>query len=145
MMNKADRAVGFFKRGYSCSQAVAAAYGPDLGITEETAFKVSCAFGGGCARQGLTCGAVTGAYIVIGMKYGKVSEEDLTSKEKTYEITRDFSNAFIQKNKSLNCTELLGHDISTPEGRKAATDKGLFTTVCAQYVRDASDILEMVL
>jgi hypothetical protein len=43
------------------------------------------------------------------------------------------------------CRELLGHDLSKPEGRKAAYEKGLFTTLCPQFVRDAVEIVEQLL
>lgn len=44
-------------------------FASDLGIDEKTALKISSGFGGGmaCAE---TCGAVTGAYMVIGLKNG---------------------------------------------------------------------------
>jgi hypothetical protein len=36
----------------------------------------------------------------------------------------------------------MGCDISTPEGYEAAKEKGLFTSVCPKFVRDAAEILE---
>ena len=70
-MSKVDEAIECFYSGYSCSQAVLSAYCEDLGLDKETAMKISCGFGAGMARLGATCGAVTGAYIAIGLKYGK--------------------------------------------------------------------------
>lgn len=63
------RAVSNLACGYSCSEAVVAAYAPLFGMARETAARISAGFGGGMA-QGKTCGAVTGAYMVISLKYG---------------------------------------------------------------------------
>jgi C_GCAxxG_C_C family probable redox protein len=101
--------------------------------------------GGGCARLGLTCGAVTGAYMVIGLKYGKVKADDNEAKEKTYAFVQEFSERFVERNKSLNCTELLGNDLGTPEGHAKVKEQNLIVTVCERLVRDAVEILEEVL
>jgi C_GCAxxG_C_C family probable redox protein len=116
-----------------------------LGLDEPTAFRLACGFGGGCARLGLTCGAVTGALMVIGLKYGKVKADDDEAKEQTYALVQEFSMQFAARNKSLNCTELLGYDLGTPEGRAKAKEQNLLVTVCEKLVRDAVEILEEVL
>ncbi len=95
--------------------------------------------------MGLTCGAVTGAYMVIGLKYGKVKADDNEAKEKTYALVQEFSRRFVARNQSLNCTELLSCDLGTAEGREKAKEQNLMTTVCEKLVRDAVGILEEVL
>jgi C_GCAxxG_C_C family probable redox protein len=114
-------------------------------MDEQTALRVACGFGGGCARLGLTCGAVTGAYMVIGLKYGKVKADDNDAKEKTYAFVQEFSERFVARNKSLNCTELLGCDLGTPEGRVKVKELNLMVAVCEKLVRDAVEILEEIL
>jgi C_GCAxxG_C_C family probable redox protein len=134
-------AVDYFNKGYNCSQAIFTAFSRDSGIPEETALRISCGFGAGCGRLGSTCGAVSGAYMAIGMKYGKVREDDNAAKEKTYEKVRKFSKQFISRNKSINCTELLGCHIGTPEGWEKATREGLVDKICPRMVREAAEIL----
>ena len=116
-----------------------------MGLDEQTAFRVACGFGGGCARLGLTCGAVTGAYMAIGLKYGKIRADDNEAKDKTYALVQEFSERFVTRNKSLNCTELLGCDLGTAEGREKAKEQNLATTICEKLIRDAVGILEQVL
>lgn len=116
-----------------------------MGIDEQSALRVACGLGGGCARLGLTCGAVTGAVMVIGLKYGKVKADDNDAKEKTYAVAQGFARRFIARNQSLNCTELLGHDLGTTKGRDQVKAQNLFVTVCEKLVRDAVEILEEVL
>jgi C_GCAxxG_C_C family probable redox protein len=71
-MDKVDSAVSSFKEGFNCSQSVFSTYSRLFGLNHEVALKIAQGFGGGFARMGQTCGAVTGAFMVIGLKYGKV-------------------------------------------------------------------------
>jgi C_GCAxxG_C_C family probable redox protein len=144
-MNNPERAVSCFKETFSCSQAILSTYGPELGLEKETALKVAGAFGGGMARMGEVCGAVTGAFIVIGLKHGKTKAEDEEAKEKTYLIVREFVERFKSRNGSIKCRELLGYDISTLEGIQLIKEKNLFYTICVKYVRDAAEIIEELL
>jgi C_GCAxxG_C_C family probable redox protein len=124
---------------------VLSTYGTRFGLDRETAFKVAGAFGGGMSRMGETCGAVTGAFMVIGMKHGKTRAGDDDAREKTYELVNEFAARFKRKNGSVLCRELLGHDLSTEEGREAVAEKNLFITVCPRFVRDAGEILEALI
>ncbi len=144
-MDKIEAAVSSFNDGFSCSQAVLSTYGNDLGLDRETALRVAAAFGGGMGRMGATCGAVTGAFMVLGLKYGSPDEEDSDAKEKTYEQVRQFARRFVKEHGSLICNDLLGCDISTSHGREEASEKGLFTTLCPKLVGSAGEILEQLL
>ena len=95
--------------------------------------------------RGEICGAVTGALMVIGLKYGKIEANDKEAREKTYELVREFVNEFRSCHGSLVCKELLGYDLSDPQEKEAARKKGLFDTLCSQLVRDATEILEKIL
>jgi C_GCAxxG_C_C family probable redox protein len=97
------------------------------------------------ARMGETCGAVTGVLMAIGLKYGMTQAKDEGAREKTYKLAQEFMTRFKARHNSMVCRELLGYDLSTPEGRKAAHDKGLFATLCPQLVRDAVEIVELLL
>ena len=144
-MDRAKKAVTCFKEGFSCSQAILSTYSPELGIDRKTALKVSGSFGGGMAQMAETCGAVTGAFMVIGLKHGKTEAKDDKAKEKTYGLVKEFCAKFKARNKSIVCRELLGCDISTPEGRKYFKDKKLIVKVCPKFVRDAAEIIEEIL
>jgi C_GCAxxG_C_C family probable redox protein len=144
-MTASQDATDLYNKSFTCSQAICAAFGKRLGLDEKTALKISCAFGGGCSRLGLTCGAVTGAFMVIGLKYGRSSPDDLAAKDKTYAMTQEFAKRFIARNGSINCTELLGCDLGTEKGYSEAREKGLFTTLCLKLVKDSAEILEDML
>jgi len=144
MSAKSERAVKRFRKGFNCSQAVLSSYCEQFGLDCEKAFKVATGFGGGM-RMGDTCGAVTGALMVLGLKYGNTTAEDKEGKAKTYKKVEEYTNRFKARNDSVMCRQLLGCDLSTPEGMKEAKDKGLFSSICPKMVQDAVEILEEML
>jgi C_GCAxxG_C_C family probable redox protein len=144
-MTRVARALSMFKKGFACSQALLATYGEPFGLDRDTALRVSAPFGGGMCRMGETCGAVTGALMVIGLKHGNVEAKDKNSRNKTYELAETFVRRFKERNATVNCSRLLGCDISTREGLREAREKKLFKTVCPKYVRDAAKIIEQLI
>ena len=142
---RVDQAVATFKSGFSCSQAVLSAYAEQLGLDKNNALKVSGTFGGGMAGMAETCGAVTGAFMVIGLKYGKIKPEDEESKRRAYALVKEFVKKFKAKNSSIVCKELLGCDISTSQGMQEFKDKNFINLVCPKYVENAVEILEEIL
>ncbi len=103
--------------------------------------KISAAFGSGMGGLANTCGAVTGAYMVIGLRYGG----NKLLKSRTYKKVREFSGMFKALHKHLDCRDLLGCDVGTKEGRKKAKEEKLYKTKCTRYVEDAVNILEEVM
>lgn len=120
-------------------------YGKRFGLDRETGLRAAGAFGAGMARTGGTCGVVTGALMVIGLKHAKMRPDDDDSRELSYALAQEFMDAFRDKNKFLLCRELLGVDVSTPEGMSVVREKNLFGTVCPHFVRDAAELLEKLL
>lgn len=144
-MNNVQRAVSVFKEGFSCSQAILSTYGAQFGLDHETALGVSGAFGGGMGRMGETCGVVTDAFMVIGLKYGQTRVGDEESKEKAYRLVKEFVEKFMSRDGSIVCRELLGCDINTSKGRRLVKEKKLFTDLCPKFVQDAAKIIEQIL
>ncbi len=144
-MTKADDAHRSFLKRFTCSAAVFSTFSEELGLDPDTAKKIACGFGAGISKTGNTCGAVSGAIMVIGLAYGKTEEGDDAATEKTRALTRKFIKEFTEKNGSVNCTDLLGYDLSDPEEYEVAKERGLFIEKCPLMVRDAADILERIL
>lgn len=144
-MSKLETALSRFNDGFLCSQAVLAAFAPQLGMDEKTAIKVAGVFGGGVANTGGTCGAVSGAFMVIGLKYADTDVKNYRAAKKANAVTREFINKFLTLNRSTICKELINCDISTSEGFKYAIEKNLYTTVCPKFVKDSIEILEDLL
>ena len=144
-MTKQEEAGAYFLSGFCCSQAVLYVFAEECGLSKETALKLADAFGGGMGGMGSTCGAVTAAYMVIGLKNGRVEPEELFKKEETRRLVKLFSDEFIKLHGALDCSELLECDMSTAEGKKEAKDSGLFIKLCPKYVRSAVLLLENIL
>jgi C_GCAxxG_C_C family probable redox protein len=119
--------------------------GHPAGLDKQTALKISCPFGGGMALMGNTCGAVTGALMVISLKHGKARQGDDDAKVKTYALTREFVKRFKAKHGTITCRELLGCDIGTEEGKRFFDEHKYEEKLCAKFVADAALILEEIL
>lgn len=143
-MDNAENAAATFGEGFSCSQAVLGAYCERFGLDRMQAFKISSGFGGGMHLD-QTCGAVTGAFMVIGLKYGRTRADDIEAKRKTAKMVAEFAEKFRARHGSVACSELLGCNISTPEGFEEAKRKDLFKQLCPKYVISAAEILDEML
>lgn len=144
-MDRVEAAVSCFKEGFSCSQAVFSSFSGLFGLDRNQSLKIAQAFGGGMAHLGEACGAVTGALLVIGLKYGRAEAADEAAKEKTYAVSGEFVKRFKSLHGSIKCPELIGCDIGTEEGMKQARENNLFDNICSKLVRDAAEILERIL
>ena len=133
-----------FSEGFSCSQSVLAAFAPELGLDADAALRVSAAFGGGMGRTGGTCGAVTGALMVLGLRYGP-TVADKVAKELTYAQAREFITRFEARQGATTCADLLGVNIGTPEGQATAREANLFKTTCPGLVASSAEIVEQMI
>ncbi len=145
-MNRIERAKNYFANHYNCSQSVLTAFAPELGLTVDQSLKVASAFGAGMGRQQHTCGAVTGALMVLGLKYGKALNDSDEKKLNTYAKTVALFEAFKEKHGSINCRDLLGGlDMSKPSDKKRIQSEDLFNTKCPFYVETAVCLVEQII
>lgn len=136
-----DKAFEAFHKGYNCSQSVALAFAPEMGLSEEQALKMAAGFGGGFGRMREVCGAFSGLTLVLGALYGSA---DPAQKTQIYTEVQALAEAYKQQNGggSLICRELLS--LSKPEGSPVAsprTDEYYKKRPCAELVRLAADLL----
>lgn len=144
-VDKVDEALDCFKQSFNCSQAIVSTYGPGFGLDRETALKASALFGGGIARSGETCGAVTGALMVIGLALGKPNAEDKEAVKQANRMANLFLERFRKRNFTVLCRELLGCEVATPEGMKFLKENNLREQLCSRFVKDSAEILEELL
>ncbi|HET6845465.1 MAG TPA: C-GCAxxG-C-C family protein [Anaerolineales bacterium] len=148
MSQKTDLARRYHERGFNCAQSVLAPFAGDYGLDEPTALRISTGFGSGMGRLCEVCGALTGAFMVIGLKHGR-QESDGTKygpkTENTYRLVTELAARFRQRNNSIYCRDLVGHDLSIPEERENARQAGVFTAVCSKCIEDATDLAEKAL
>lgn len=143
MGSRADSAYASMKtHKMNCCQSTLTAFCEELGLDRNLALKLALGFGGGMGSMGKTCGAVTGAYMIIGLQQDLKAADADKIKERSRKLVRDFSRKFTDLHGSTECKDLLGCDLSQPGEREAARDKGLLDTVCPKLVHDAVEILE---
>jgi C_GCAxxG_C_C family probable redox protein len=146
---KKDRAQEAYEimanRRMNCAQAVFSSFCKEYGLSENLALSLAQGLGGGMAHTGRTCGAVSGAYLALGLAQKTTGEKPREHIDKTYELVAEFDRKFKALHGSLNCTELTGYNLSIPEESAKAREKGVFTAVCPVLVRDSVKILEGLL
>lgn len=132
MSDRVEKALELHKKGYNCAQAVACAYCDLFDMDEQTAFKAAEGYGAGMGGMQATCGAVSGAVMLAGLKN---SSGDVSNRTKgsTYKISRKIVADFEQKNGSTLCKELKGIE----------TKKVLRS--CDGCIEDASRLVEQIL
>jgi C_GCAxxG_C_C family probable redox protein len=131
-----------FSQHYNCSQSVFSAFADQLGMDRETALKLASPFGGGVARSGGICGAITGALLALGLARGAQAP---AGKEDIYRLSQEFMRLFEEKHSTILCRDLIDCDLSTVAGYQAATDKGVFTSICPLLVQDAVEIVQKLI
>jgi C_GCAxxG_C_C family probable redox protein len=125
----------------NCAQSVVTSFSEDLGLENSLAMKVARAFGGGMGQSKGTCGAVTGAYMVLGLAL-KPTGDYMKDRAEMAKTMAEFNKRFLARHGSLNCTDLCGYDLSIPEQAAAARQANVFASTCPALVRDAAKIVE---
>ena len=133
MNTRVEETIKRHDKGYNCAQAVACTYADLVGLDEETLFKLTEALGAGMGGMEGTCGAVSGACVLAGLVNSTGNLETPNSKGKTYKLSREIVNEFLDKNSSVVCKEL-----------KCVTT-GKVLRPCADCIKDAAKIAEEVL
>lgn len=135
-------AAEMFAQGHSCSQALLAAFAPRYGLDQDTALKLASPFGGGLGRQGLVCGALTGAVMVLGLHGGRTDPDDAATRDRNDALVRELTGRFRGEGGSVMCNELTGVDIGDPEARAAGKEAGVYDRVCPGLVRFAAALVQ---
>ncbi len=142
METKARARKRFTEQGGNCAQAVLAAFGPELGLDETSCLRVATCFGAGIGRLGFTCGAATGACMVLGLRHGHEMADPAGGRDRVYGRVQEFVRRFRARFGHVDCAALTGCDLTTPEGRQSFVDRGLHAGLCAGLVAGAVEILE---
>lgn len=123
MSKQGDAAYAWFLKGYNCSQSVVAAFAPQLGLTEETALRLSAGFGAGIGRMREVCGAFCGVVTVLSMVYADPA--DPKDKSRMYALVQQAAEQYRACNGggSIICRELLAKAGAAPAGGTAAEER----------------------
>ncbi len=141
-MERSEEAKEIFLKGHNCAQSVVLSFANDLKFSKELALKMAAGFGAGMGREQETCGAVTGAIMVLGLLKGETVNNNDELKSQAYGSVRELIRDFVAEFQTTRCRDLIGCDLSTPEGSKQFEDENKMETVCAGCVQKAVQIVE---
>ena len=133
MESRVEKALENHMNGFNCAQAVACAYCDLVGADKETVFRAAEAFGLGMGGMQATCGAISGAVMLAGLKNSCGDLDNPVSKGKTYKLSRQLVEEFQKKNGSTVCKELKGVDTGCP------------LRSCGDCIADAAELVEQIL
>jgi C_GCAxxG_C_C family probable redox protein len=146
METKQNQAVMIFDNNYNCAQSVLSVFADNLGLHKDIAFKLANNFGAGIAYTQQTCGAVTGALMAIGLKYGKGENGTNDDKEMANDMATYFITEFKKKHGSTQCLALLENiNFTTPEGAEMAHQRNIFNTHCPEFIKTAVALTEKII
>jgi C_GCAxxG_C_C family probable redox protein len=132
-----DKAQSLFDEGYACSQAVLLAFAPQFDLDEKTAKLISSTFGGGMGRLRQKCGAVTGGFMVLGMKYGNEDPKDMDTKLAAYKKVRELNKQVEEIHGTSNCTEILQKFATEAD----VADRKHHKIICRKLVVDTAGLV----
>ncbi|KAF0233579.1 MAG: hypothetical protein FD177_1539 [Desulfovibrionaceae bacterium] len=125
-----------FLSHWNCTQAVLESLSGHAGMDAEALTRITTPFAAGM-WNGLTCGAVTGAMMALGMRFGRASDGDGKATDVTKVKMRELAAAMRAQFGNLDCSALLGADMATDAGVSQAAGKGLFKSKCPLLVEAA--------
>lgn len=147
MTNKliTENALNLFNNGYNCAQSVLLSQIDKLNITPSTATNLTSGFGAGMGGLQKTCGAVTGAYLTIGLYYGAIHNDNDDKKAAANERIKEFHQQFLAQHNTSDCLTLLNCDLNTEEGQSHFSENKLKKTICEECIKDAITIIDKVI
>ncbi len=145
MKSKEEKAIESFRSGLNCSQSVVSAYAEEMNFDRNLALSISCGFGGGMGRLQETCGAATGAFMVMGIHYCRKYSDNKDRKETTYAAIQKFSKEFTVLHGTMNCMELINVDLKSEDGHRLLKESNLSENVCEKCILDSLKITEDIL
>ncbi|MEM1564765.1 MAG: C-GCAxxG-C-C family protein [Candidatus Bathyarchaeia archaeon] len=137
-----EKAVSKFREGYLCSEAVLKTFADAQKIECKYIPRIATGFGAGMGRTGFVCGALTGAVMAIGLKYGRnMPPDEIENYErcvaKIQQLFKDFRETFG----SIFCRDLTNCDLTTEEGRQKFKEQQVREKKCSRYVEEAMKML----
>lgn len=119
---------------HGCAQIVTGTFMEILGISDDLVLMAASCFSGGSKRC-LTCGAISGGLIVLGVKYGRQKlEDDIEAVEKSLDPAMELVDRFMNDYNTTNCCELTGFDFRNPDQFQLFKDSPEANQKCAERI-----------
>lgn len=145
MLETEKKAIQSFNSGFNCAQSVLQSYACKMGMDTDLALSISNGFGAGMGRLLETCGAVTGAFMVIGLYNGQKYEDNSSRKEESFAMIQEFADKFKLVHGTTNCKALINCDLNTEEGQLYFDKNKIKDTICEKCISSSIKILYKLL
>jgi len=131
------KAQALFDEGYACSQSILLAFSEQFNLDEHTAKLIASTFGGGMGRLRNTCGALTGGFMVLGLRYGNTHPNDMETKLTAYKKVRELNQNVVEIYGTSNCGELLKKYVSEAD----VATRNHHKIICRKVVGDVAGLV----
>ena len=138
-MTRKEKATQLYTNGYNCAQTIIKTYEDFLGNRTQTLVDMAAGFGGGMGKLQQTCGAVTGAFMVMSSVY---NHSQKASKDQLNKDIQQFARRFNNIHGKLNCAELIEYDLKDEREHQKAKENKVFEKQCSGFIHTAIDIIE---
>jgi C_GCAxxG_C_C family probable redox protein len=141
MMTKdetANLATSKADEGWLCSEAVLQALAEALSISSEWIPRVATGFAAGMGRSGEVCGAVSGAVLGLGLRFGRNTLEETPGDTRPHWYATELVKEMNERHGSVTCAGILGLDLKDPEDMKRYYELDHWNTTCCSLIREAT-------
>ena len=139
-MTYQEKAIHYFTSGYNCCQAVLLAFHQELNLDKELALRLASSMGGGMGGMREVCGAVSGMFLVAGMKQGYTKPHDPPTKKAHYQLIQQMAEEFKKETGSIICRDLLGQEEASKAPAQERTEAYYKKRPCAELCGLAAKI-----
>ncbi len=127
--------------GYSCSEAILVTYGPEFGLTRETAMRMASGLAGGIGHSKGICGAVSAACLVLGLAVGPSQPDEVFARQQSILLCSEFLEQFAHINGSVLCSKLCFKSLPVDADATTIRKSG----IPEQLIRNAAELTESLL
>jgi C_GCAxxG_C_C family probable redox protein len=135
-----NRAVQYAEKGFLCSEAVLLALSETQNITSKIIPRIATGFGAGISRHGEVCGALSGAVMGLGLRFGRSQVSETSQDTSPYQFGQTMVNLFASRAGHVRCRDILDLDIASDEGRKKYREQNLWESKCRELIRIATEL-----
>lgn len=134
-----SKGVEYHRQGFNCAESVLLGLCDRLGIENSLIPRIATGFGGGIGHTGDICGAITGAIMALGIRFGRENPQDKDSRDRLYLLVEAFLKEAEKTLGYLDCCNLIGVRLNTKEGLKRYREENL-RLKCQQIVETVENI-----
>ena len=132
------RAAGYAEEDFLCSEAVLMALSECLGVSSEIIPRIATGFGAGVGGKGEVCGALSGAVMGLGLRFGRSTVEEGEGERRPHWFSTELATRFQEQFGHVRCEDLLGLDLSLAEDFRTYHERGLWEINCRDIIKVAT-------